>query len=106
MNATNPPFAVNLCYTKLALKKRNSTRESREPYSRPTYGNDCYRDVCPFTSIVAVRSKQKALIHYTNVNGTPLTMSLYSNLSLYTPLYAPFTLKLTKLRTFLNLYAL
>ena len=36
----------------------------------------------------------------------PLATSLYNNLSLYTLLYIPFISKLTKLRTFFNLYIL
>lgn len=60
----------------------------------------------PFTTIVAVRLEQKASIHLTRASGMPLALSLWSSLSLKTPLYTPLISKLIRLRTFLALYAL
>lgn len=42
-----------------------------------------FLEVWPLTNMVAVRPKQKALIHYTKAGGMPLAVSFYSSLSLY-----------------------
>lgn len=43
----------------------------------------------PFTIMVAVRPEQKAPIHLTRDSGMPVAPSLWSSLSLKTPLYGP-----------------
>src|ERR1700748_1484638 len=56
--------------------------------------------------MLAERSEQNASIQRTIRGGIPRACSLCSSRSLHTPLYAPLTSKLIKLRTFLDLHAL
>jgi hypothetical protein len=68
-------------------------------------GNSLTSDAWPFTTTVAVRLEQKASIQFTKSDGMPLAASRYSSLSLWPPLDAPFTSKLTKLTILLPLHA-
>lgn len=76
------------------------------PYGSPVWASSCCSDVKPFTVMVAVRLEQKTSTYLTSASGMPLALSLWSNLSLETPLYAPLTSKLIRLSTFPLLHAL
>ena len=53
-NAIEPPFALNRCWTRSALKKRNSIGESGDPCGSPACSNCCWLEVWLLTKQVVM----------------------------------------------------
>jgi hypothetical protein len=100
------PICVDPVLDKIRIKKRNRIGERGGPWGSPACGSARFVDGCPLTTVAAVRPEQNASTHRTSRGGIPRAVSLWSSLSLCTPLYAPFTSKLTRLTTCLLRHAL
>src|SRR5438552_2080958 len=101
-----PLVELTVHWIRSALKNRYRIGERGNPWGSPACGSFWLLEVCPFTIIVAVRSEQKASIQRTKSEGALLAVNRCSNLSLCTPLYAPFTSKLMRLSTLFDRQAL
>src|SRR2546430_12764795 len=74
-----PPFS------RLALKNRKRIGERGEPCGRPACGSSVCLEASPFTTMVALRSEQKASIHLTQISGIHLSLSRCKRTSFATP---------------------
>lgn len=97
--AIAPPWPSICRCTRSALKKRKRIGDRGEPRGSPACGRLWASDTCPLIWMVAVRSEQNASTHLSRTSGIPRAVILWINRSLQTPLYAPLTSKLIKLKT-------
>jgi hypothetical protein len=94
-----PPFLSIWVYTRSALKNRNNIGDRGDPYGSPACSRGLLSELCLLIIMAAVYPEQKASIHRKRSSRIPLAFIHCSNLSLHTPLYTPFILKLIRLIT-------
>lgn len=100
----DPPAALVLRRTRSALRGRKRTGDD-EPRGRPAKGICLSSDVCTLMTIEAVCAEQgRRTLHYPT--GHPLGLHSCRVVLLAPPLYAPMTLKLTRVSTFQTLHVL